>query len=324
MKVPEFILTGYEHGGTTLLSELFRSNGFASGFEVGVLLNKDPSLFPTTKDLWELLMPGWNITHEIAQRAISGDFTHFYNTIISSAFPEHQGPFFDKTPRYMSCLGLCLHRAPFIEGAAVIHRDPRAVFVSQARHLEPTLEVREAVEKRFKFLTELYIHYFIGSIGHIDNPRVIFCPFEELVSRENAWLKILGNFSIGKAFSGRSGMPTFDNVTSSKMDSSKILEFDRLLPSELQSRILEATRIAAPFFAGPIERARYGDLWEETFETAQKRLAQFELPAVGMDIDGTYFEPLTYLIRYPDVLQAGVNPVEHFRKAGHRENRIPA
>ncbi|MFD1193336.1 hypothetical protein ACFQ3C_01460 [Seohaeicola saemankumensis] len=320
----EYILAGYERGGTTLLSDLFRANGFESGFECGVLLGKNPSEMPNINPYWDMLLSGWKISKETRQAAISGSLEDFYQTICKAAFPEFNGSFFDKTPIYMKTLGTCINRAPFIKGAVVIHRDPRAVFASMAKRLSPNDSVASGVEKNFKLLQNRYLSYFIGSISHLESKRVIFVPFEELASRENVWLKTIGYFVNGKSFEKRDFKSRFENVTSSKMDLNKIIEFNELLPIDLQNRILEATRLASTFFAGPVERAKYGDLWEETLETAQKRLAEFDLPAVGMDIDGTYFEPLTYLIRYPDVLKAGVNPVEHFRKAGRREKRTPA
>ena len=320
----DFLLAGYERGGTTLLSELFRANGFESGFECGVLLASKPSEMQNIKPYWDMLLGGWKITGSTRTEAIKGDFKHFYSHICNSAFPDHHGSFFDKTPIYMKSLGLCMSRAPFLKGAVVIHRDPRAVFVSMAKRLEPNTSPALGIEKHFTTLKTRYLAYFLGSIGHIDSKGVLFVPFEELVSREEVWLKNIGNFCIAQPFQKRSNASRFENVTSSKMDLGKILEFERVLPQGLQTRILEETRMASHFFAGPVERAKYGDLWEETYETAQKRLTQFELPAVGMDVDDTYFEPLTYLIRYPDVLKAGINPVEHFRKAGRREKRIPA
>ncbi|MDX5418626.1 MAG: sulfotransferase [Hymenobacteraceae bacterium] len=324
MPTVEYIIAGYERGGTTLLSDLFRANGFESGFECGVLLGKDPSEMPNFKAYWDMLLDGWSISEETRKKAISGDFKNFYDVLCSNAFPNFKGSFFDKTPRYMQNLGQCLHRAPFLKGAAIIHRDPRAFFVSATKRLSPKKSISAGIRENFTHLKSHYMSYFFGSIGHIEQANVLFVPFEEIVSREDAWLKTLGYFTIGTPFIKRSGKPRFNNVTSSKMDLGKIIEFDELVPPELQQNILEATRLASPFFAGPIERARYGELWEETFETAKKRLIQFELPAVGMDIDGTYFEPLTYLIRYPDILKSGINPAEHFRKAGRREKRIPA
>ncbi|PPB80784.1 sulfotransferase family protein [Albidovulum inexpectatum] len=324
MSQVEFILGGYERGGTTLLSEIFRANGYESGFECGVLLGRHPSEMPRIQPYWDMLLNGWKIDDVTRKEAIRGDFDHFYRVLTRAAFPNHSGPFFDKTPKYMEHLGLCLNRAPFLKGAVIIHRDPRAFFVSAAKRLAPNVAPEEGVDVNFKHLADHYLSYFIGSIAHLSQPNVLFVPFEELVSREDAWLKTLGMFAIGKPFQPRQKPPRFVNVTSSKMDLSKIVEFDEVLSRKMQERILDATRLAAPFFASPVERARFGDLWEETIDKAKRRLKQFDLPAVGMVVEGNYFEPLTYLIRYPDILKSGVNPVNHYRNRGIREKRIPA
>ena len=320
----DYIIAGYERGGTTLLSELFRANGFESGFECGVLLGDSPAAMSKIKPYWDMLLDGWKIDKQIRKRAIMGDFRHFYEVITSSAFPDHVGPFFDKTPKYMEHIGRCLKRADFVKGAVVIHRDPRAFFVSATKRISPELPIEQGIIKNFNNLTQRYISYFIGCIAHQSQPNVLFVPFEELVSREDAWLKALGLFTIGRPFVPRKKNARFANVTSDKMDLGKIIEFDHLLSPITQEKILDATKLASPFFAGPVERAKYSDLWQSTIETAKKRLSQFERPAVGMEIEGVYFEPLTYLIRYPDILKSGVDPVRHYQFHGHHENRQAA
>lgn len=324
MSSVDFILGGYERGGTTLLSELFRANGFESGFECGVLMVDEPRSMPSLQPYWDLLPEGWDIDDAVRQHAIQGDFQHFYETLCKEAFPEHKGRFFDKTPKYMETLGRCMSRAPFLKGAVIIHRDPRAVFVSMSKRLSPELPAKEAIEKNFDLLKKRYLSYFIGSIAHVENPQVLFVPFEELVSREDAWLKVLGYFTTGIPFVTRKSNSRFVNVTSEKMDLGKVVEFDRLLPVDLQERILDATQLASPFFASPVERVRYGDLWARTLGLAKERLHAFGLAPLAVDVEGTYFEPLTYLIRYPDVLNAGVDPVQHFQKNGRLEGRLPA
>jgi hypothetical protein len=320
----EYILAGYERGGTTLLSDLFRANGFESGFECGILLAEQPSRMPKMQPYWDMLLPGWNISPQVRKAACKGTVAEFYDTICRAAFPDFTGAFFDKTPRYMKSLGLCMSRAPFLKGAVIIHRDPRAVFVSTAKRMEPGMEIAEAIDKHFTHLRQHFLSYFYGSIGHLENPRVLFIPFEELVSREQIWLRTLGYFVSGAPFRQRSQKPRFNNVTSEKMDLGKVIEFDRLLPPALQKRILDETRIASLFFAGPVERAEYGALWESTYDQAKKRLTEHNLPAHGLDVDGVYFEPLSYLIRYPDVLKSKICPRLHFQKTGQREGRIPA
>lgn len=36
---------------------------------------------------------------------------------------------------------------------------------------------------------------------------------------------------------------------------------------------------------------------------------------------GVYFDAKGYLLKHPDVLASGVNPVLHYVRFGHRENR---
>lgn len=323
MSKMKFIIAGYERGGTTLMSELFRANGFESGFECGVLLSNSPSKMHELKPYWENLLSGWNIDADTRAKAAVGDFESFYKTITTKAFPDHYENFFDKTPKYMECLGSCLHKADFIKGAVVIHRDPRAVFVSMAKRLSPDLDIVSGVEKNFNILKNRYLNYFIGSIGHISNDKVLFVPFEELVSREHVWLKAIGYFAIGSKFHQRTEKSRFLNVSLNTMDLSKVIEFDRLLPKPLQAKILDATQIASLFFSDPVERSLHSGKWSEIIENSRTRLQNFELPDTGLIIDDVYFEPLTYLIRYPDVLKSGLNPVIHFKKFGKKENRRP-
>lgn len=322
--LPEYLLAGYEQGGTTLLSEIFRTNGYESGFETGILLAASPSDFQLIQPFWDMLLDGWKISEVARELAVQGTVAQFYSTLLEAAFPRHSGPFFDKTPRYMQSLGLCLSRAPFLKGAVLIHRDPRAVFASNAKRLSPKLSVPDAIEANFGALAERYLSYFIGSIAHMSASNVMFVPFEELVSREDSWLKAIGFFSQGRAFIRRAAKSRFANVVSQQMETAKVVEFDTILKPDLQRRILEATRLAAPFIASPLERVKYEGLWIETLDRADQLLRSWDLPRVGLKVAGQYFEPLTYLIRYPDVLEAKINPVIHFELWGVHEGRKPA
>lgn len=317
----KLILAGFERGGTTLLSDIFRANGFESGFECGVLLGDEPRQMQKIQPYWDMLLTGWQISPEQRSKTINGNFAHFYNTLSATAFPDFDGPIFDKTPKYMQHLGRCLERAKFVERAIVIHRDPRSVFVSMAKRLEPDAQIQKAVERQFPILKNRYLSYFYGSIAHLENPKVLFVPFEELVSREEAWMKALGLFVTGKPFENRFKQTRFENTAANGMQLGKIIEFQEFLDPEMQKAILEATAIASPFFAGPVERAAYGDLWANRWHKAKKRIQEHNLEPSGVYVDGEYFEPLTYLIRYPDVLDAGVNPIEHYKNNGKFEGR---
>ena len=318
----DYIIGGFERGGTTLLSDLFRANGYESGFECGVLLAPTPAEFHKQPLYWPRLLPGWKIDGPARARAVTEDFEGFYRTICDAAFPHHDGPFFDKTPRYMQHLGLHLSRAPFLKGALIIHRDPRAIFLSNARRRSPDLSADDAVDKDFDMLVENYLAYTIGSIAHLGLPNVLFVPYEELVTRQETWLTNLGLFTRAQPFQARSAASRFKNVYSDGMDIGKVVEFRDALGPAMQARILDATRLAAPFFCDVSERAHYGALWQRTRERITEVLRKFDLPPVGVEVDGAYFEPFTYLLRYPDVLERGVNPIRHFRNRGTREQRL--
>lgn len=318
-----YIISGYERGGTTLLSEIFRANGFESGFECGVLMARKPKEMYKIEPYWTMLLKGWGISEETRREAASGDFAHFYKTICKEAFPTHSGPFFDKTPIYMSQIGLCLHRAPFAKGAIVIHRDPRAVFLSMSKRLSPELAPDDAVEQNFQQLTNRYIRYFEGCISHHKSPKVLFVPFEELVTREDSWLNIIGNFVNQKKFGARNAPPRYSNVSSKTTDLTPVHEYSELLSKSTQKKILEATKIASVFFADPIDRAKYAPFWGEIKESAEKIIKNHQLPNTLTLNNGVYFEPFTYLIKNPDVREAKTNPVDHFINVGTKEGRTP-
>lgn len=317
----EVLVCGYERGGTTLLSEILRNNEYESGFECGVLLCETPRSFPTLQPYWDMLLKGWGINESQRQSLLTDSFQEFYQRLCKISFPMHSGKFFDKTPIYMSELGKCLHKAPFMKKAIVIHRDPRAVFLSMAKRMSPSIPVNEAIDKNYKILHARYLDYFYGSISHLENENVLFVPFEELVSREDAWMKTIGFFLTGQELKKRTQMSRFVNVTSNNMDLSKIVEFDQFIDTKLQNRILSDLQLASLFFAGPIERASFSDLWlSKTFEI-KKLLSQFDIFDRSLTIEGHYFEPFSYLLKNEDVFKARVNPVRHFANSGIREGR---
>jgi hypothetical protein len=324
--LPNILLCGYERGGTTLLSDIFRSNGYNSGFECGVLMCKTPKDFMQYKPYIDMLYSGWGIEKDKFDHLYQKDFEHFYNTLIREAFSEtfSTDNYFDKTPIYMSALGSCLNRTSFINKAVVIHRDPRAVFVSMARRLAKNkLLLNDFILKNLDYLTKRYLDYFKGCAAHFSNPDVLFVPFEELCTREVLFLKIIGNFSSGKSFHGRTKPSNFSNVEKQTMDISKVYEFKKFISSELEMKILDKTKLAAVFFADPYERVKYMDVYKDMYFKIDKLLIQSGLTRYGYKIEGVYFEPFTYLLKYKDVLDAKMNPITHFQRYGKYEGRNP-
>jgi hypothetical protein len=323
--LPRILLCGYERGGTTLLSDIFRSNGYESGFECGVLMCETPTDFLSYKPYIDMIPQGWGVSSKEAQGLCVGDFKQFYNGLFNLSFPDAASgvKFFDKTPIYMSQLGRALYRTEFINKACVIHRDPRSVFVSWAKRLGESNRIEQTVIDKLDNFCNRYLSYFIGSAAHFDNKDVMFIPFEDLCLRESSYYKSIGLFSEGYPFSARAKESRFGNVMGAGMDLSKILEFDQFLSQKTQDIILERTKLASIFFANASDRIKFGNYWADKKYQIESVMQKFEIDTAYSVVCSNYFEPVTYLLRYPDVLKAGVNPIRHYSKHGVGENRKP-
>lgn len=324
-KLPNILLCGYERGGTTLLSDIFRSNGYESGFECGVLMCDSPSEFSNYQPYMDMLSNWWGISEDEASALCRGDFKEFYTKLIQLSFPSvnDRTKFFDKTPIYMSKLGKALNQTDFINKACVIHRDPRSIFVSWAKRVGKGAKIETTVLENLQTFCKRYLNYFIGCIAHINNPNVMFIPFEDLCLREDFYYKAIGMFSDGYPFSPRASESRFNNVSGKSMDLNKIFEFDKYLSSKTQKKILDATKLASMFFASSIEQVSYGEYWQEKKAKISSILQNYEIVSSSSIVDDIYFEPITYLLLYPDVLKAKVNPIAHFKNHGILEKRRP-
>jgi len=329
-RMPSVILCGYERGGTTLLSQIFRENGYVGGFEVGALMCETPAHFLSYKPYIDMLRPGWKLGNRIEMKDLcSGSFEDFYHKLVSTAFPKAiKKKAFDKTPIYMRKLGTVLHRAPFVKKAVVITRDPRAVFTSWARRAcpegAPVSRVEREVQNRMKQYAERYLDYFYGAIAHEHNPRVLFIAFEQLCLSQSNSLKQLGIFCRGRPFRLKELNHKFKNIQGKSISIKNVLEFEGYLSNETQAAILELTHEAAAFFCDTSLQIRYGDRWRELNSAVDEILDREALDELSYQIDGVYLEPRTYLLRNRDVLQSGMSPVSHFKQYGLAEGRSGA
>lgn len=324
--LPEILLCGYERGGTTLLSDIFRSNGYESGFECGALLCSSPKKFKEFKPYIDLLYTGWDVTPQQMTPHFNNGFDSFYSNLVSEAFPDMPKgtKIFDKTPIYMQALGKCLNRTNFIKRAVVIYRDPRGFFVSAAKRRINSESIDDHLVRHIDSLTDHYIRYFTGVAAHIQNKNVLMVSMEDLCTREEYLLSMIGQFATGEPFKPRNAQSRFENVTSKSMDLSKVYEFEEYISESTQNLVLEKTKLAAMFFADPKDRVKYIGYSKAIFQKIDALLEKYDLPRYGCDIDGVYFEPFTYLLRHADVRDAGLNPIDHFTRYGQKESRNPA
>lgn len=138
-----FVVTGLEHSGTTLASELFRQvPGCDSGWECGVLLGHTPREFPANREFYDNMTEGWQISKaDLAAACDTDSFYEFYNslynysTLFSDARPQVR---FDKTPRYI----IDLPRISRITEAPIVAmmKDPRAIIWSDFQRSNQPIE----------------------------------------------------------------------------------------------------------------------------------------------------------------------------------------
>jgi len=112
-------------------------------------------------------------------------------------------------------------------------------------------------------------------------------------------------------------------VTSHHIDQGKVLEYKHYLKQETQDIILDSTKLASRFFHDASDCIQYGEHWSSISADIKEILKKNNITQISYDIDGTYFEPETYLLRYRDLIRAGINPLEHFQKNGKSEKRTP-
>jgi hypothetical protein len=324
LRLPEVLVCGYARGGTTLLSDILRANGWESGFEGGALLAETAADIPDCSPYWERLAGAWKIRRNQRDTLPLSSFSAFYDRLIRRAFLDAPPTmrYFDKTPGYMERLGQVMARAPFVRKVLVIHRDPRAIFVSHAKRQTSGRSPERVIDARFAAYVARYIERFAAVIAHKDRPEVLFVPFEGLCADPAPWLDRIGNFVNGAPFVGPSGPSRFRNVYGTGIDPALATEFRTHMGPEMEQRILEATALASPFFMEEAERLAYGGPWRETEARARALLDRHARQPLGEIAAGAGFDPLTYLIRYPDALDSGLDPVVHYETIGRAEGRL--
>ena len=178
-----FAVTGLEHSGTTLISDLFRqAPGVDAGFEVGVLLAASPREFPALDVHTEIVRWGWGVDPATLDHCCdTDDFATFYERLFAAATVLKPGTtrIFDKTPRYLLELDTCMQKVdvPFI----VAFKDPRAsVFSDWRRAGAPNFLPWFYAYARAKltYTASMYAHYC--RVRDTRDPRICLVRLEDL------------------------------------------------------------------------------------------------------------------------------------------------
>lgn len=127
------VVTGIEHSGTTLLSQLLQQHpGLNSGFECGFLLADCPEDFKNVHPWHEWMQEPvdvhqWGVSPWDMERICTSEsWEEAYRRLIrySPVFAEkRKQQVCDKTPRYMSCLDAVLDKLPVYVPCIVIEKN---------------------------------------------------------------------------------------------------------------------------------------------------------------------------------------------------------
>jgi len=136
------IICGFEHGGTTMLSELIRQHPAVDGrFEIGFLLKDRIADFYREDNLHvEFLRSFWGVSDACLRDYIckASSWAEAYRRLVECSVVDNDALIYDKTPGYMSMLNKVLAKvdAPCV----ALMRDPRAILCSTRKRHHLTTE----------------------------------------------------------------------------------------------------------------------------------------------------------------------------------------
>lgn len=181
--LPEVVICGYEHGGTTLLLEILIKSGiYDSGFESGILLCEKPEELTHLPEFSDIIKSGWKISqNDLEYISSSSDHNEMYKRLIErSKFYDKNKKLVDKTPKYMLFLDEVIERNPSAK-YLVISRDPRGIIQSWLKRLPNIL----TIEKGLVSALERYNSYYRGYISaknKYQKNKILWLRFEDLCS----------------------------------------------------------------------------------------------------------------------------------------------
>ena len=181
-----FILAGFEHSGTTLISEILRQHPNLDGaFEGGLLLTKKLKDFVDLEPFASNFKSGWKVTDEqLRDICASKNYAEAYGKIqqYSDVIENKGSKIFDKTPRYMQRLSTVLNKLSGLK-AVVMVRDMRSLMDSTASR--SGLGIDEWIETVYPITRRHTMSYLDGLTVALNDTKlrkqVYVLRYEELI-----------------------------------------------------------------------------------------------------------------------------------------------
>ena len=177
------LVTGFEHSGTTVISEVMRQHpDLDSGFEGGFLLRERPVDFIGFEPFYVNAKGTWRVSDEDMKYVCAADsWQEVYRRLRerSPVIPTKGVRLIDKTPRYMAHLESVLRKVPEVPCVAIV-RDFRAVFWSSFKRTGQAME--EWRKKTYPITLKHTMRYARGC-RHVESgplaSRVLVVQYEE-------------------------------------------------------------------------------------------------------------------------------------------------
>lgn len=238
------VVCGFEHSGTTMVSEILRQHpDLDSGFEGGILLNDSPRVFPGTQPFFKNLCDTWKVSAQAAREACDTDSYVEAFVRLRDASPvisDKSVKLFDKTPRYMEHLPRILERVDV--PALCMVRDFRSLLWSSFRRTKMDMDAwLESVYPVTVAHTRRYCMGAARALKEHGAHRLMIVQYEELcVDQLETSKKIFAH--LGLDFD--EAMLNFENkrydlAYGDQIKTSYIHEYREKMPMDVQRRVLD-------------------------------------------------------------------------------------
>jgi tetratricopeptide (TPR) repeat protein len=245
------IVCGFEHSGTTLISEILRQHPrLDSGFEGGFLLNNEAKDFLGFEPFYTNLKGGWGVSDEDLEYICSGEYwREVYHRLRerSSVIKNKTTWLFDKTPRYMQKLTHVLKQVPRVP-CIVVYKDFRALMWSSFKRngKQKGLTLEEWHEKIFPSSCNHILACARGWGQAIENgfgERILLVQYEKLcLNRVEESRKIFEFLELDFEESYLSFQePRYEHVYGSEISTQYLTEYKENLPDYICQEILKVT-----------------------------------------------------------------------------------
>lgn len=237
------IVCGFEHSGTTMLSDILRKHPeLDSGFETGFLIHETPHDYindHSEQNPWvgeHMLKRGWELTNkDIEDIGKCQDWNQAYSLLRerSPIIKNKTSLLFDKTPRYMAHLPHVAGRNVGIP-IIVLWRDPRSLYHSWNKRNPTSLE---------SFIKN-YLIYASGlrEAEALNQSPILSIQYEELCSNPKMITqKVFKFLNLETPKKTTSIDPKFGNTYGKNISKNYLFDYKNHLSTSDQEQLINAT-----------------------------------------------------------------------------------